>query len=88
MYTFNLIVGIGVLALPKAFNRSGLLLGIVLLLILCLVRYVDHKLPKDKLIMIIMMSCSIMKTRVSCSRKLKQLVNFMLKDNDFLISFV
>ena len=38
-YIFNLIVGVGVLALPKAFSEAGLVLGAVLLVVLAFVSY-------------------------------------------------
>jgi amino acid permease len=34
IYVFNIIVGTGALALPKAFHQGGYVLGTVLLLIL------------------------------------------------------
>ncbi|XP_011404700.1 PREDICTED: transmembrane protein 104-like isoform X2 [Amphimedon queenslandica] len=40
-YIFNLIVGAGVLALPQAFNKAGLALGTILLLILCAMSYIS-----------------------------------------------
>ncbi|ETN75246.1 hypothetical protein NECAME_00657, partial [Necator americanus] len=37
LYVFNLIVGTGALALPKAFQGAGYILSIVILSISCLV---------------------------------------------------
>ena len=39
VYIFNLIVGVGALALPKAFSNAGLVLGTILLILLCFVSY-------------------------------------------------
>lgn len=41
LYVFNLIVGTGALALPKAFQTAGWALSVVVLLISCLVSYVS-----------------------------------------------
>uniref|UniRef100_A0A1I7XVQ7 Translationally-controlled tumor protein homolog n=1 Tax=Heterorhabditis bacteriophora TaxID=37862 RepID=A0A1I7XVQ7_HETBA len=41
LYIFNLIVGTGALALPKAFQTAGYVLSIVVLMISCLVSYVS-----------------------------------------------
>ncbi|PAV74192.1 hypothetical protein WR25_08758 [Diploscapter pachys] len=41
LYIFNLIVGTGALALPKAFQSAGWVLSIVLLSISCLVSYIS-----------------------------------------------
>ena len=38
VYVFNLIVGFGVLTLPKAFSEAGYLFGIILLGWLCFMR--------------------------------------------------
>ena len=38
-YIFNLIVGVGALALPKAFSEAGLVLGALLLVVLAFVSY-------------------------------------------------
>src|SRR3989338_5372864 len=40
IYTFNLIVGIGVLSMPKAFGEAGLGLGTIMLLIFCFLSFV------------------------------------------------
>ena len=39
VYIFNLIIGVGALALPKAFSDAGLVLGTILLVLLCFVSY-------------------------------------------------
>lgn len=39
VYIFNLIIGVGALALPKAFSNAGLVLGTILLILLCFVSY-------------------------------------------------
>jgi ABC-type transport system involved in cytochrome bd biosynthesis fused ATPase/permease subunit len=41
VYVFNLIVGAGVLALPQAFNKAGIVLGTILLVLLCCMSYVS-----------------------------------------------
>ncbi|GMT36048.1 hypothetical protein PFISCL1PPCAC_27345 [Pristionchus fissidentatus] len=41
LYVFNLIVGTGALALPKAFQSAGWLLSIVLLVISCITSYIS-----------------------------------------------
>ncbi|KIH51635.1 hypothetical protein ANCDUO_18277 [Ancylostoma duodenale] len=40
LYVFNLIVGTGALALPRAFQRAGYILSIVVLSISCVASYV------------------------------------------------
>uniref|UniRef100_A0A7I4Z296 Aa_trans domain-containing protein n=1 Tax=Haemonchus contortus TaxID=6289 RepID=A0A7I4Z296_HAECO len=40
LYVFNLIVGTGALALPKAFQTAGYVLSIIVLLVSCLVSYI------------------------------------------------
>lgn len=44
VYVFNLIVGTGALALPKAFQSTGYVLSVVLLLISAFTRYYSYKL--------------------------------------------
>ena len=39
VYIFNLIIGVGALALPKSFSNAGLVLGTILLILLCFVSY-------------------------------------------------
>ena len=39
VYIFNLIIGVGALALPKAFSNAGLVLGTILIFLLCFVSY-------------------------------------------------
>ena len=39
MYIFNLIVGTGALTLPKAMASAGWLVSVVLLILLCFMRY-------------------------------------------------
>ena len=41
MYIFNLIVGVGALALPHAFSDAGFLLGTILLVILAFMSYMN-----------------------------------------------
>ncbi|KAJ1362566.1 hypothetical protein KIN20_022167 [Parelaphostrongylus tenuis] len=41
LYVFNLIVGTGALALPKAFQTAGFVLSIVVLVISCTVSYIS-----------------------------------------------
>eukprot|EP01125_Pyxidicula_operculata_P012092 TRINITY_DN3965_c0_g1_i1.p1 TRINITY_DN3965_c0_g1~~TRINITY_DN3965_c0_g1_i1.p1 ORF type:complete len:469 (-),score=27.33 TRINITY_DN3965_c0_g1_i1:58-1464(-) len=40
VFVFNLIVGAGALALPLAFHKAGLILGIILLSVLCFLGYI------------------------------------------------
>ena len=40
IYIFNLIVGVGALALPIAFSQAGLIIGTILMVILCSLAYV------------------------------------------------
>ena len=40
VYIFNLVVGVGALALPRAFSEAGLILGALLLFVLAFVSYV------------------------------------------------
>ena len=39
IYIFNLIVGVGALALPIAFSQAGLIIGTILMVILCSLAY-------------------------------------------------
>ena len=39
MYIFNLIVGAGALALPRAFSEAGLLLSAIIVVVLAFLRY-------------------------------------------------
>lgn len=39
IYIFNLIVGVGALALPIAFSQAGLIVGTILMVILCSLAY-------------------------------------------------
>ena len=38
MYIFNLLIGAGVLALPKTFSDTGIVLGTVFITLLCILR--------------------------------------------------
>ena len=39
IYIFNLVIGVGALALPKSFSEAGLILGTILLVVLAFVSY-------------------------------------------------
>ena len=39
IYIFNLVIGVGALALPKAFSDAGIILGTVLLIVLAFISY-------------------------------------------------
>lgn len=41
VYVFNLIIGTGALALPRAFSDAGWALGLLLLTVSCFIRFVN-----------------------------------------------